>query len=125
MVTDKWSEAMSESIMMIDGRNAVIKYDPEIELFRGEFVGLNGNADFYADNIEGLKNEGATSLKVFFEMCAEKGLDPIRHYSGKFNLRIKPALHERLDIFSTARGFSLNKTTEEIIEEALDLAETG
>jgi predicted HicB family RNase H-like nuclease len=30
---------------------AVISYDPEIQLFRGEFVGLNGSADFYADSI--------------------------------------------------------------------------
>ena len=30
-----------------DGYKAVIAYDPEIEMFRGEFVGLNGAADFY------------------------------------------------------------------------------
>ena len=34
------------NMMEINGFNAVIKYDPEIEMFRGEFVGLNGGADF-------------------------------------------------------------------------------
>ncbi len=34
--------------MNIDGYCAIIKYDPEIEMFRGEFSGLNGGADFYA-----------------------------------------------------------------------------
>ena len=61
--------------MVVDGYKAVIEYDPEIEMFRGEFVGLNGGADFYAADIEGLKREGATSLRVFLEMCAEDGVD--------------------------------------------------
>ena len=48
------------------GYQAVITYDPEIEMFRGEFVGLNGGADFYAKDAESLKREGKTSLDVFF-----------------------------------------------------------
>jgi predicted HicB family RNase H-like nuclease len=27
--------------MMIEGYRAIIQYDPEIEMFRGEFTGLN------------------------------------------------------------------------------------
>ena len=43
------------NLMEIDGYRAIIKYDPEIEMFRGEFSNLNGGADFYADNIKSLK----------------------------------------------------------------------
>ena len=32
----------------INGHRAVVAFDPEINLFRGEFTGLNGGADFYA-----------------------------------------------------------------------------
>ncbi|MCD4720776.1 MAG: hypothetical protein K8S13_13105 [Desulfobacula sp.] len=42
------------NLMKINNINAVIKYDPEIEMFRGEFVELNGGADFYAKDIESL-----------------------------------------------------------------------
>lgn len=35
-------------------------------MFRGEFVGLNGGADFYAKDIDSLHKEGEISLKVFF-----------------------------------------------------------
>ena len=31
--------------MKIDGYDAVINYEPEIDLFRGEFINLNGAAD--------------------------------------------------------------------------------
>ena len=45
--------------MEIEGYRAVIQFDPDIEIFRGEFVGLNGGADFYARDIAGLRREGA------------------------------------------------------------------
>ncbi|WP_090735068.1 type II toxin-antitoxin system HicB family antitoxin [Azotobacter beijerinckii] len=82
-----------KNTMVIDGYKAEIEYDPEIEMFRGEFVGLNGGADFYAADIEGLKREGATSLRVFLEMCAEDGVEPRKVFSGKFNVRVPPELH--------------------------------
>ena len=65
------------------GYRAVIAYDPEIEMFRGEFVGLNGAADFYAADLEGLRREGKTSLEVFLEVCAEKGIAPKNHAPPK------------------------------------------
>lgn len=34
------------NIMDIDGYKAAIAYDPDIDLFRGEFIELNGGADF-------------------------------------------------------------------------------
>lgn len=98
-----------KNTMTIDGYRAVIQFDPEIEMFRGEFVGLNGGADFYADDIEGLKREGAASLRVFLEMCAEDGIEPVKAFSGKFNVRVPPELHAEIVVAATAEGKSLNQ----------------
>ena len=76
--------------MIIDGQKAVIQYDPEIEMFRGEFLGLSGGADFYASDIDGLKKEGKQSLNVYLDMCKEKGVEPYKSYSGRFNIRMSP-----------------------------------
>lgn len=97
------------NIMTIDNYKAVISYDPEIEMFRGEFIGLNGGADFYADSITDLRKEGEISLKVYLEMCKENGIEPRKAYSGRFNIRISPAIHEQAVINATAEGKSLNQ----------------
>lgn len=76
------------NLMKINGFNAVIKYDPGIEMFRGEFLELNGGADFYAKDINNLKKEGAISLKVFLDACKKRNIEPKKEYSGKFNLRV-------------------------------------
>lgn len=98
-----------KNTMVIDGYKAVIEYDPEIEMFRGEFVGLNGGADFYAADIEGLKREGAASLRVFLDMCAEDGVEPRKIFSGRFNVRIPPQLHADMAVAAAAEGKSLNQ----------------
>lgn len=107
------------NLMEIDGVKAVIQYDPEIEMFRGEFIGLNGSADFYARDIEGLKREGATSLKVFLKMCEEDGVEPRKAYSGRFNVRIPPELHEKAVAAAAAEGVSLNALVEEALKDEL------
>ena len=107
---------MRKNMIEIDGYRAVIAYDPDIEMFRGEFVGLNGGADFYAKDTEGLKREGALSLKVFFEMCKEDGVDPLKSFSGRFNVRVSPDLHAEISSAAAADGKSLNQWVAEALK---------
>ena len=97
------------NVMEIDNYRAMVQYDPEIEMFRGEFIGLNGGADFYANDIKGLKKEAKISLKVFLDMCEEDGVKPRKDYSGKFNIRISPALHADIVGVAASEGKSLNQ----------------
>jgi len=105
------------NVMTIDGYHAKIEYDEEIDLFRGEILGLSGSADFYGKNPKELRTEFKKSLQVFLEVCKEKGLEPRRHFSGKFNLRIPPELHERLAIAAQAQGKSINSLAQEALQE--------
>jgi predicted HicB family RNase H-like nuclease len=104
--------------MTINGYQAVISFDSDIQMFRGEFVGLNGGADFYAKDVEGLRREGEISLRVFLEACAQDGVDPHKHFSGKFSLRVAPELHEAAAIAAAASGQSLNQWAAEAIRQA-------
>ena len=103
------------NVMNVDGYNARIEYDPEIDLFRGEILGLTGGADFYGKNPKELRAEFKKSLQVFLEVCNEKGIEPRRSYSGKFNLRISPDLHERIAIAAQAEGKSINTLAQEAL----------
>lgn len=103
--------------MIVDGYQARIEYDPDLDQFRGEILGLNGGADFYGKNPKELRSEFKKSLQTFLEVCAEKGIEPRRSYSGKFNLRIPPELHERLAIVAQAEGKSINLVAQEALQK--------
>jgi predicted HicB family RNase H-like nuclease len=104
--------------MAIGGYQAVIAFDPDIQMFRGEFVGLNGGADFYAADVQGLIHEGKISLRVFLQACERRSIEPRRHFSGKFSLRIDPEIHEAAAIAAAAHGQSLNQWATEAIRQA-------
>ena len=105
------------NVMTVEGYHARIEYDEELDLFRGEILGLNGGADFYGKNPKELRTEFKKSLQVFLDVCKEKGLEPRRNFSGKFNLRISPELHERLAIEAQAQGKSIKTLAQEALQE--------
>lgn len=105
--------------MSLESYQAKIEYDAEMDMFRGEILGLNGGADFYGRNPKELRAEFKKSLHVFLEVCREKGIEPRRNYSGKFNLRISPELHEQLAIVAQAEGKSINALAQEALQRAV------
>lgn len=108
--------------LTIDGYRAVITFDPELQMLRGEFVGLSGGADFYAKDVDGLRREGEISLRVFLHACAEDGVDPQRHFSGRFSVRIDPKLHQAAATAAAAHGMSLNQWAAEALRQAVRTA---
>jgi predicted HicB family RNase H-like nuclease len=105
------------NMMMIDGYSAKIEYDADLDMFRGEILGLSGGADFYGKNPKELRAEFRKSLSVFLEVCLENGIEPRRNFSGKFNLRIPPDLHEKLAIVAQAEGKSINTLAQEALQQ--------
>jgi len=103
------------NLMTLDGYHAKIEYDAELDLFRGDILGLNGGADFYGKNPKALRVEFKKSLQVFIDVCEGKGIEPRKHFSGKFNLRISPELHEQLAIAAQAEGKSNNLLAQEAL----------
>jgi predicted HicB family RNase H-like nuclease len=109
-------------LMNIDGYPAVISYAEDMDMLRGDFVGLNGGANFYAKDIKGLQREGEISLEVFLDSCKKDNIEPRKKFSGKFPVRTTPELHEAIYLASIKSGAkslnawivnALNKQTEE------------
>jgi len=108
------------NIMTLNEYSAKIEYDPEIDQFRGEILGLNGGADFYGKNPQELRKEFKNSLKVFLEVCEEKGIFPTKNFSGKFNLRVSKELHNRISIEAASEGKSINQWVVDTLSDSIE-----
>ena len=73
--------------MTIDGYEARIEYDADIQQFRGEILGLNGGADFYGGDADELREAFGLSLAVFLSLCQEKGIEPLARGAERHNNR--------------------------------------
>lgn len=107
-----------KNVIEIGSEKAVLSFDPDIGMFRGEFIGLHGGADFYAESVRDLIEQGRKSLAVFLDLCREKGVEPRRSFSGKFNVRLDPADHAAAVTAAAAEGKSLNEWVSEAIRKA-------
>ena len=102
---------------------AVISFDPDIAMFRGEFLGLNGGADFYADSIARLRKEGEISLRTFLDFAKEKNIEPRKRFSGQFVLRLKPEVHKKYALLAKAKNMSLNQVLATTLEQAVEVVD--
>ncbi len=114
----KWSKTMKNILEFEKSYKAIISYDSDIEMFRGEFIGINGSADFYAKDIENLKKEGSLSLKVFLEACKEKNIEP-KKKDGKFALRLDPELYQLVFAKAKANNVSINTYIQNCLKDSI------
>lgn len=91
-------------LMDIDGYKADIGWSEDAGMLRGQFVGLNGYVEFYASDVEGLRNEGRISLGVFLEACREDGSEPRKQFSGNFPVRMPSEIHEACYLAAVRAG---------------------
>lgn len=99
---------------------AKIEYDANIDMFRGEILGLSGSADFYGKSLTTLKREFKQSLEVYLEVCVEKGVKPKKEFSGKFNLRIPPKLHSEIAAIASSEDKSINQWVAETLDQSVN-----
>lgn len=112
---------MTISVMKHDAYIAAVKFDPEIEMFRGEVLNLaRGGFDFYADSVAGLKREFAKSAREYEAFCKERGDRPEKPLSGNFMLRVDTDLHAALTAQAKAHGVSLNKWVTVVLRKAAE-----
>jgi predicted HicB family RNase H-like nuclease len=97
---------------------ARVEYDDDIETFHGRVVNTRNVITFYGETVADLKREFATSVEVYLEVCAEKGITPERPYSGEFRARIGPEIHSAVAGAAAIRGVSMNAFVMEALATA-------
>ncbi|MFC0227211.1 type II toxin-antitoxin system HicB family antitoxin [Serratia aquatilis] len=107
--------------MEIAGQPAVISYVPEIDMFRGKFLGLSGYCDFVSDSIQGLQKEGELSLREYLDDCSAAGIEPYTKQEKikTFTLRYPESFGERLIRAAAESQVSVNAFIVETLNERI------
>lgn len=63
---------------------------------------------FQGRSIDELKQALAGSVEDYLLLCKEVGKKPEKTFSGRFNIRISPELHQQIARKATESGVSLN-----------------
>ena len=63
-----------------------------------------------------LETEFRKSIEDYLDWCKEDGIPPEKPYSGKFNVRFSPELHQKAALKAAIQGISLNRFVEKAVE---------
>jgi len=107
------------NLMHVGGHHANTDSEEKTDYFREEILLFSGGADFHGSSPDELRREFKKSLDVFLEVCKEQGIEPCRHYSDKFNLRIAPELHEKLAMAAETQELSLNTLAQQALQRSV------
>lgn len=95
-------------------------FDEDAEVFHGRVVGLRDVVTFEGQSVEELKKALADSVEDYLQFCRERGEEPEKPLSGKFVLRIDPALHRAIAAAAEREGKSLNGWVKEQLVDAIE-----
>ena len=106
-------------MMEYRGYRAAVHFDYEAGVFHGEVVGTRDVIVFEGTSVDQLKQEFHFSIDDYLAVCAERGREPDKPFSGRIPLKVSPHLHRAAVAAAKAEGKSLNAWVAETIERAV------
>lgn len=94
--------------MRYKGYTGRVTFDDEAGLFHGEVEGLRDVVTFQGRAVDELRQAFRDSIDDYLDWCAARGKVPEKPYSGRFLVRLDPALHRAADRAARRAGKSLN-----------------
>lgn len=99
---------MKSDMMNYKGYKASIAYDKDDKIFVGEVFGISDSLNFHGASIDELEKAFHDCIENYLSICKQVGKEPQKEFSGSFNVRTTPLLHERAAEYAAENGYSLN-----------------
>ena len=105
---------------MIDyrGYTGAFEFDPELRIFAGHVIDLQDEIYFEGDSIEALEASMRRAVDHYLEVCAARGEEPGKPFSGKLNVRLGSDVHRAAAVAAAVEGQSLNAWLTRVVAEA-------
>jgi predicted HicB family RNase H-like nuclease len=85
-----------------------VAFDEAADIFHGEVINTRDVITFAGKSVREIKKAFKDSVDDYLDFCQERGEAPEKPFSGRFNLRVQPELHQEAYIAAKELGVSLN-----------------
>jgi predicted HicB family RNase H-like nuclease len=106
-------------MMEYKGYMGIVEYDDDARLFHGDVINTRDVITFQGTTVEEIEQAFKDSVDDYLAWCREEGTEPERPYSGKFNLRLPPALHKEVALRAKKLKISINSFVEKALADEL------
>ena len=104
-----------KNAMTYKGYVGTVEYSEEDACRFGRIAGIRDIISYAGESVKELRAAFEGAVDDYLEHCTAMGKEPNKPYSGKFVLRIDPALHARIAAKAMASGKSLNQYAADVL----------
>lgn len=97
------------------GYTGHVVYDDEAKIFHGEVMDTKDVITFQGKSVDEIESAFRDSIEDYLDFCKELQEKPDKPFSGKFVVRISPAIHHQIFLKAVQSGKSLNRWITEIL----------
>lgn len=105
-----------KNAMEYKGYFGTVEYSETDNILFGKVIGIESLISYEGRSVDELRSDFESAVDDYLKLCAEKGIEPDKTYKGSFNVRISPALHRSLALYSASHNQSLNTSVEAAIQ---------
>jgi predicted HicB family RNase H-like nuclease len=98
-----------------------VEYDDKARIFHGDVINTKDVITFQGTTVSEIEQAFKESINDYLAWCKEDGVEPEKPYSGKFNVRLSPELHQQIAILAKKRRVSLNSLVEKALSDEVTL----
>jgi predicted HicB family RNase H-like nuclease len=105
--------------MKYKGYVATVEFDDEADIFHGEVINLRDVITLQGKSVDELRQAFQDSVEDYLDFCASRNEEPEKPFSGKFSLRLDPALHRQIALRARKARKSLNSWIVDTLEQVV------
>ena len=110
---------MKSDMMQYKGYRAELAYDQRDNIFVGSVFGISDSLNFHGNSIDELEKSFHDCVDNYLYYCKQAGKIPQKEFSGNFNVRTNPAIHEKAALYASENRCSLNQVVSMAMEAFL------
>lgn len=104
------------------GYKGSVEYSKEDNCLCGKVQGMGNKALilYEGNTIDELRKDFEEGIDSYLEGCKADGVEPVKPFSGKLNLRMTSELHARVAAFAASTGMTINDFINKAIVNELE-----
>ena len=99
------------------GYKGSVEYSKEDNCLFGKVQGMS--KAYEGNTLDELRKDFEEGVDSYLEACKADGVEPVKPYSGRLNLRMSSELHSRVAAFVAATGTTINDFINDAIKNEL------
>lgn len=105
------------------GYTGSVEYSEEDNCLFGKVQGLTKDSITYeGSTIDELKEDFQGAVDDYLNLCAEKGVEPRKPYTGVLNVRLSPEIHSEAAMAAKKAGITINAFIRNAVAQALSVS---